>query len=96
MDYSPKHHQYQAIRTRPTWTKSDAVCDVFPTTVGEFATMRKLWPDAYGPTETEIRAYGATPTACCGTGHVGQIRKDGRFSYGETYCWNCRTYLGQY
>lgn len=87
---------YRPIRTRPTWTAGDAVCDIFPTSPNEFAAMRQLWPDAYGPTEIEVRACGALPTACCGTGHVGQMRKDGRFNYGELYCWHCRRYLGEY
>ncbi len=84
------------IRTRPTWTAGDAVCDLFPATVAEFYAMRQLWPDAYGPSLKEITAYGAPPTACCHAGHVGQMRRDGRFNYGDMYCWNCRKYLGEY
>jgi hypothetical protein len=84
------------IRTRPTWSRGDAVCDIFPATVAEFYAMHQLWPDAYGPSLKEITAYGARPTACCSAGHVGRMRRDGQFNYGEMYCWHCRKYLGEY
>lgn len=87
---------FQPLRTRPTWTKSDQVADIFPATVTEFAAMRQLWPEAYGPTLKEITAIGAPPTSCCGTGHVGQTRRDGPHIYGDLHCWHCRRYLGEY
>lgn len=87
---------FQPLRSRPTWTKSDHVCDIFPVNPMEFAAMRQLWPDAYGPDAQEMATYRAHPTACCNTGHVGQMRRDGRFNFGEMYCWHCRRYLGEY
>lgn len=79
------------------WTAFDPVVDLFPVDTAELEQMRRLWPDAYGPTGQEgPRTYSTRPTTCCSTGRVGRITHHQTHNEGETYCFHCRQYIGAY